>query len=124
MKKTCLFLLLLFLFYSCATTRSGKLKYYNITTRECNVCHRMDPVIESVEAKYRDKVEVGTYSDMSDAVEDILKKYKISRYPLNIFFDQEGKMFYKYEGILDQKAIEEILDKKLENVKRDEGSVT
>jgi thiol-disulfide isomerase/thioredoxin len=108
--------LISFLAVSCATT-SGKIKYYNIYGRDCNVCHRMDDDLDALDVKYKDSVEVMRLSDTSDTGEDLIKQYRVSRYPLNIFYGKDGKVFFRYDGILDKKAIEDILDRKLKNAK-------
>ena len=98
---------------SCATTASGRLKYIELHSRDCNICNRMSPVIEAAAAKYDRVVDVETYATSGDTGEDLEKKYNIKKFPANLFLDANGMLFFRYEGLLDQKSVEDILDRKL-----------
>jgi L-rhamnose mutarotase len=111
MKNLCCLLLFIFIFGGCAGTGPKRMKFYSLTSRDCNVCHRMDNDLDAVEAEYKDTVEVSSYSDTSDTGEDLAKKNNIKRYPGNIFLDENGKLLFKYEGILDKRAMEDILNR-------------
>jgi thiol-disulfide isomerase/thioredoxin len=114
MKKRLVFaILLLALVSSCATMPSGKLKYIELYTRDCNICNRMAPVLEAASSKYGNLLDVESYSTALDTGEEIQKKYNIKKFPANLFLDADGVIFFRYEGLLDNKAVEEILDRKL-----------
>ena len=98
---------------SCASIPSGKLRYIELHSRDCNICNRMGPVLEAASAKYGSKVDVETYGTSMDTGEELEKKYNIRKFPANIFLDPDGVLFFKYEGLLDSKAVEEILDRKI-----------
>jgi thiol-disulfide isomerase/thioredoxin len=118
MKKSALILVLLSgsaMFSSCATV-PGKLKYTELHSRDCSICNRMTPVLEAAAAKYSGLVEVESYGNTSDTGESLVEKYGIKRYPANIFTDRDGIVFFRYEGLLDSRSVEQILDKKIKNM--------
>ncbi|MCE5300688.1 MAG: thioredoxin family protein [Spirochaetia bacterium] len=96
----------------CVSAGVKKAKYISIDSRGCYICQRMEKVIEEVESKYGSEVEIITTSDSSDTGEEYVKKYGINKFPANIFTDMDGKVFFRYDGLLDFKAVEEILKKK------------
>jgi hypothetical protein len=97
---------------SCATV-PGKLKYVELHTRECNICNRNIPMIEAIQAKYNGIVDIDSYGSNSDTGEDLVEQYGVKKYPSNLFMDSKGVLFFRYDGLLDQKAVEEIIEKKL-----------
>jgi hypothetical protein len=115
MKNPFCLILAFFILNGCAATGPQRIKFYSITSRDCNVCHRMDNDLDAIEVEYKDRVDVSTYSDSSDTGEDLAKKNKISRYPGNIFLGEDGKLLFKYEGILDKRAMEDILNRILKS---------
>lgn len=115
LKTVLVFIVSSVLLVSCATT-SGKLKYIELHTRECNICNRMIPVMEAASVKYKETLDVETYGSTSDTGAELVEKYKIRKYPANLFLDPQGNLFFRYEGLLDQKSVEEILDKKIKSI--------
>jgi thiol-disulfide isomerase/thioredoxin len=117
MMKKSIFLMLLMpvLAASCATTHAGRLQYIELYSRDCNICNRMTPVLEAAAAKYGSVVDIESYGPNSDTGEDLEKKYNIKKYPANLFLDADGMIFFRYEGLLDQKSVEEILDRKIKS---------
>jgi thiol-disulfide isomerase/thioredoxin len=114
MKKRLVFaMLVLALASSCATTPSGKLKYIELYTRNCNICNRMAPVLEAASSKYGNLLDVESYSTSLDTGEELQKKYNIKKFPANLFLDGQGALFFRYEGLLDQKSVEEIMERKI-----------
>jgi thiol-disulfide isomerase/thioredoxin len=114
-KNMFVFLLLPLLAASCATTHAGKLQYAELYSRDCNICNRMTPVIEAAAAKYGNTVDIESYGPNSDTGEELEKKYNVKKFPANLFMDADGMIFFRYEGLLDLKSVEEILDRKLKS---------
>ncbi len=96
----------------CATTNVKKVTYIEINARGCYICQRMDPILTEIEKDYKGQVDINTYSGTSDGADDIVKKYNIRKFPANIFLDDKGAVFFRYEGLLDSHAIRALLKDK------------
>jgi len=96
----------------CATSGARKVSYIEINSRGCYVCQRMDQVITDIEKEYGSQVEITSYSGTSEGAADIIKKYNIRKYPANIFLDDKGAVFFRYEGLLDTQAVKNVLKSK------------
>lgn len=117
MKKIVLLILsAAFILPGCAGAGVKKLKYVELHNRDCSICNRMIPVIEAVSIKYAGKVDVDSYSTSSDTGESYEEDYRVKKFPANLFFDQQGSLYYRHEGLMDIKAVEQILDSKIKVV--------
>jgi len=102
----------LFLLQGCASMTGKKVRYMEISTKECYICQRMDPIINEIESEYGNEVDISTYSGKSDGGEDLIKKYNIKKFPANIFLDDKDAVFFRYEGLLDVRSIKDVLKMK------------
>src|SRR5665811_1161624 len=102
----------LFFLTGCASMTGKKVKYIEINTKECYICQRMEPILNEIESKYGNEVDISTYSGKSDGGEDLIKKYNIKKFPANIFLDDKDNVFFRYEGLLDSRAIRDVLKMK------------
>ncbi|MEI7542482.1 MAG: thioredoxin family protein [bacterium] len=107
--KWFLTLILVILLASCASLGYKKVSYMQINSRGCYVCQRMEPVLDIIEKEYGNIVDISTYAATSDDTVAIIKKYNIKKFPANIFLDDKGNVFFRYEGLLDAKAIRDVL---------------
>jgi thiol-disulfide isomerase/thioredoxin len=98
---------------ACAGAGTRKLKYVELYTRDCNICNRMPPIIEALALKYPESVNFETYSASGDYGGEIAEKYRTKKYPANLFLDADENLFFKYEGFMDQRSIEDVIDRKL-----------
>ncbi len=83
-----------------------KVRYVEVHSRSCYVCQRMEKVIDELDSKYGSQVEIDSYSDSSDEGGEYVEKYKITKFPANIMLDATGAVFFRYDGLLDVKALE------------------
>ena len=114
MRNYMIFILAFLLFSSsCATTGQGKLKYIVLTSRDCSVCNRMLPVVDSVNGKFKSIVEADTLYENGNTGEVMVEKYKVKKYPANLFIGPDGELFYRYEGLLDERSVFEIINMEL-----------
>jgi hypothetical protein len=113
MKKTQILaiLLLLALFVcSCASIYAGKrVRYVELRNHGCYICQRMDAVTDEIVAKYSSEVDFTSYTDSLDEGAQLIKKYNVTRFPSNLLFDTKGNLVFRYDGVLDLRAIEEQL---------------
>lgn len=110
--KLFLAFILLIALTSCSSFGYKKISYMQINSRGCYVCQRMEPVLDVIEKEYGSIVDISTYAATSDGTEAIVKKYNIKKFPANIFLDDKGNVFFRYEGLLDAKAIRDVLKTK------------
>jgi hypothetical protein len=116
MKKNYFPLVLLLAFIcSCAAVHK-KIRYIELHSRDCSICARMLPVIEAAQAGYGSQVDVESYGSGSDTGEELVKKYNVKKYPANLFLDGEDRLFFRYDGLLDAKSVEEILGKQIKSI--------
>lgn len=108
--RICVLIVAAIFLVSCATTYTGKkVKYIELRQRGCYVCQRMDAVTDEIVAKYSNDVDFASYSDSLEEGAGLIKKYHITKFPSNLLFDSKGNLFFRYDGILDFRAIEEQL---------------
>lgn len=69
----------------------------------CIPCKKMKPILEELEAEYKGKAVVKVIDLRYEPGE--ANKYGIRLIPTQIFFDENGKEFYRHEGFLDKQAI-------------------
>lgn len=106
------FLVFVIMLSGCATGGGKKIRYLEINSRDCYVCQRMEPIINAIESEFSDSVDISTYSGSSDNGMDLVKKYNIKKYPANIFLDDKGTVFFRYEGLMDIMAIKGVFKTK------------
>lgn len=79
------------------------------TGESCPPCIEMAPVIESIKSKYRDKLNVITYSMKNDI--EMVNKYMVDAVPMQIFLDSAGIELYRHQDFLSEEKIIERFNK-------------
>lgn len=90
-----------------------KVTFIELGSVNCIPCRQMQPVMKSIEEKYKGKVNVvfhDVWKDKSQA-----QKYGIQLIPTQVFLDENGKEFYRHEGFLAESEIIKLLESR--NVK-------
>ena len=81
----------------------------DLGANECIPCKMMVPVMEKVEKKYKGKAAI-IFIDVWKNKEPA-KRFGIRVIPTQIFFDKEGKEFYRHEGFMGEAEIDRIFKK-------------
>jgi len=91
-----------------ASTSVGKSKeklpkLIDLGADKCIPCKMMKPILEELKASYAGKLDVEIIDVWENPKEG--DKYGISIIPTQIFFDPEGKEFYRHEGFMSKEDI-------------------
>lgn len=71
----------------------------------CPPCRQMKPELQKLAAKFKGKLTVIIIDIEKD--QDSAAKFKVENIPTQVFFDKNGKVFYRHEGYM---STREILD--------------
>jgi len=75
----------------------------------CEPCKTMVPILKKVKNDYKDKLVVSNIDVYKDSINT--RKYNIRVTPTQIFFDTEGKVIYRHEGVLyEDKIVEKLIE--------------
>lgn len=89
-----------------------KVTFYELGSVRCIPCQKMQPVLKSIEEKYKKEVEVIFYDVWTEEGKEAAKKFTFSSIPTQIFIDENGKEFFRHVGYFSEEAIEAVLAKK------------
>lgn len=78
-------------------------KLIDLGADKCIPCKMMKPILEELKASYAGKLDVEIIDVWENPKEG--DKYGISIIPTQIFFDPEGKEFYRHEGFMSKEDI-------------------
>lgn len=92
--------------------KNAKIKFVELGSVNCIPCKKMQPVMESIEEKYGDQIEVIFYDVWEPDQKKYAKQYKISLIPTQVFLDADGKEFHRHQGFYPEEAIDKILQSK------------
>ena len=101
---------------SCATerelinTETNKITFLELGSITCIPCKKMEPILESVEKRYGDQIDV-IFHDVKKN-RDIAKQYNIRLIPTQIFLDENSNELLRHEGFFPESNIDEFLQSK------------
>jgi len=75
----------------------------------CIPCKKMQPVMESVEKKYGDQIEVVFYDVWKADQKHYATQYGIKLIPTQVFLDSTGKELMRHEGFFPEAQIDSFL---------------
>jgi thioredoxin 1 len=84
----------------------GMVTMIDLGATACVPCKMMAPIMVRVEKKYQGKavvVFIDVWKDKEPA-----RRFRIRVIPTQIFFDKEGKEFYRHEGFMSEEAIDKV----------------
>lgn len=93
-------------------TTTKKVTFYELGSVRCIPCIKMQPVIKSIEEKYKKEVQVVFYDVWTQEGKEAAKKFTFNSIPTQIFVDENGKEFFRHVGYFSEKEIEAALAKK------------
>ncbi|MBC8385063.1 MAG: thioredoxin family protein [Candidatus Cloacimonetes bacterium] len=92
-----------------STAIQPKITFLELGSKTCIPCRQMEKVLESIETKYGDQIEVIFHDVKKDR--DTAIKYKIKMIPTQVFLDEEGKEIHRNVGFYPEQKIDEFLQK-------------
>ena len=75
----------------------------------CIPCKKMQPVMASIERKYRGRVEVVFYDVWEEDQKQFASHYGIKLIPTQVFLDSTGAELMRHEGYLPESEIDSFL---------------
>ncbi|HWA05027.1 MAG TPA: thioredoxin family protein [Ignavibacteria bacterium] len=121
MRYTILFLLAATLMVSCGKKEtaellpgneeektSAKITFVELGSVNCIPCRQMQPVMKSIEEKYKGQVKVVFHDVWKDKAP--AQKYGIQLIPTQVFLDENGKEFYRHEGFFAEEEIMKLFE--------------
>lgn len=91
---------------------NAKITFVELGSVNCIPCKKMQPIMDSIEGRYGDQVEVIFYDVWKADQKKYAKEYGISLIPTQVFLDQNGKEFHRHQGFYPEAEIDKILQSK------------
>ena len=95
------------------TANAHKITFIELGSVNCVPCKMMKPVMEKVQEKYKDQVEVVFYDVWTPEQQKYSQEYKIRVIPTQVFLDKNGNEYYRHEGFFPYEELEKVLLMKL-----------
>ena len=92
--------------------QKGKVTFIELGSVRCIPCRQMEPVLDSIRAKYPNDVKVIFYDVWTEKGKPFARKYNIRLIPTQVFLDKEGKEYFRHTGYFPEKEVEKILKQK------------
>jgi thioredoxin 1 len=92
--------------------KNAKITFIELGSVNCIPCKKMQPIMDSIEEKYGDQIDVIFYDVWKTEGKPFASKYGIRLIPTQVFLDQNGKEFHRHEGFYPEKEIDKILKEK------------
>lgn len=86
-----------------------KVTFIELGSVNCVPCKMMQPVMERVEEKYKDQVNVVFYDVWTEKDAPMAEKYQIQVIPTQVFLDSTGVEFSRHQGFFPFEELEKIL---------------
>lgn len=131
MKKQIIFVLfLVFILVSCkksntentnqtsgnksSDTTKFKIEFVELGSVDCIPCKKMQPIMKSIETKYKGLVKVTFYDVWKDTKKS--EEYEIDLIPTQVFKDANGKEIFRHQGFFAEEEIDKFLQSQGVNI--------
>jgi len=91
-----------------------KIEFVELGSVNCIPCKKMQPVMKSIEEKYKGLVKVTFHDVWKD--EAPAKKYGIDLIPTQVFLDANGKELMRHQGFYAEEEIDKFLQSQGVNI--------
>jgi len=95
-----------------AQTSKPMVTFIELGSDKCIPCKKMQPILKSIEKKYREQIKVVFYDVWKDEYKSKSDEYKIKLIPTQIFLDANGKEIFRHEGYYPEAQIDKFLQSK------------
>lgn len=95
-------------------TTKFKIEFVELGSVNCIPCKKMQPVMKSIETKYKGLVKVTFHDVWKD--EAPAKKYGIDLIPTQVFLDANGKEIFRHQGFFAEEEIDKFLQSQGVNI--------
>jgi thioredoxin 1 len=90
---------------------TAKITFVELGSVKCIPCKAMQPVMESIEKKYGDQINVVFYDVWKEDQKKYAQEYKIKLIPTQVFLNEDGTEIFRHEGFFPEKEIDAFLQK-------------
>jgi thioredoxin 1 len=91
-------------------TAEVKITFVELGSVNCIPCKQMQPIMRSIEEKYKGQVKVVFHDVWKD--KQPAKDYGIQLIPTQVFLDENGKEFFRHEGFFAEEEIDKLFETK------------
>ena len=91
-----------------------KIEFVELGSVNCIPCKKMQPIMKSIEEKYKGQVKVTFHDVWKDDAP--AKKYGIQLIPTQVFLDANGKEIMRHEGFFPEEDIDRFLQSQNVNI--------
>lgn len=96
-----------------AQTKSNyKVTFIELGSVRCKPCIAMQPVIKSIENKYGSQVKVIFHDVWTPGGKEAARQYAFNVIPTQLFFDENGKEYFRHEGFFPEDELVKVLQQK------------
>lgn len=92
-----------------AATPERVITFVELGSVNCIPCKAMQPVMKSIESKYKGKVKVVFHDVWTKEGEVYGRKFMIRAIPTQIFLDEKGNEFFRHEGFFPEEQIDKLM---------------
>jgi thiol-disulfide isomerase/thioredoxin len=83
---------------------SGRASLIDFGSTGCVPCKMMEPILETLREKYKNKINVLFINVTEEPI--LASRYDVQAIPVQIFFDKDGKEYFRHVGFFPQEQIE------------------
>ena len=91
---------------------SIKVTFIELGSVRCIPCKKMQPIMEEIKKEYKGQVKVIFYDVWTSEGKPYAYKYKIRLIPTQVFFDKDGKEYFRHEGFFPKNELVKVLKQK------------
>lgn len=92
------------------TSTNTKITFIELGSVNCIPCRQMQPIMKSIEEKYKGQVKVVFHDVWKDKAP--AQKYGIQLIPTQVFLDENGTEFFRHEGFYPEEDIIKLFETK------------
>ena len=89
----------------------GMITFVELGSKSCIPCQQMQPIMDSIAAKYQGRVRVVFYDVRTSEGRAKAGEYGIRAIPTQVFLDAAGKEYFRHEGFYPEDQVEAALRK-------------
>ena len=96
-----------------SSDKTIKVTFIELGSVRCIPCKMMQPVMKSIEEKYKGVVKVVFYDVWTPEGDPYAKEYGIAAIPTQVFKDKNGNEYFRHAGFFPLAEVEKIIKKQL-----------
>jgi thioredoxin 1 len=94
------------------TEKKYKVTFIELGSVRCIPCRQMQPVMNSIEAKYGKEVKIEFHDVWTEAGKPFGVKYGIESIPTQVFLDETGREYFRHVGFFPEEELVKVLQQK------------